>query len=74
MLQYHDDGEKELGPTVATLSLGGDATMMFRPKAKKPTELPAVLCITLRHGDIVVMHGTRIQKLYEVRGCHTPQP
>ncbi|KAH8816837.1 hypothetical protein F5884DRAFT_236441 [Xylogone sp. PMI_703] len=30
---YHDDGEAELGPTVATLSLGAAATMSFRPKA-----------------------------------------
>ncbi|RDW62154.1 hypothetical protein BP6252_11587 [Coleophoma cylindrospora] len=31
---YHDDGEKELGPTVATLSLGAQAVMRFRPKVK----------------------------------------
>ena len=31
-LKYHDDGEKELGPTVATLSLGGNATMCMRMK------------------------------------------
>lgn len=31
-LQYHDDGEKDLGPTIATLSLGGDAVMTVRMK------------------------------------------
>jgi hypothetical protein len=32
--QYHDDGESTLGPTIATLSLGGQAKMMIRMKAK----------------------------------------
>jgi alkylated DNA repair dioxygenase AlkB len=50
--------------------------MALRPKAKsrvgaesrnaKGTKLD-VLRMVLRHGDIVVMHGTGIQKLYEVR-------
>lgn len=31
--QFHDDGESTLGPTVATLSLGGQAKMMIRMKA-----------------------------------------
>jgi 2OG-Fe(II) oxygenase superfamily len=72
---YHDDGEKELGPTVATLSLGGNATMSLRPKAKsglgpgsrnaKGTKLD-VLRIKIRHGDIIIMHGSGIQKLFEV--------
>lgn len=30
--QYHDDGETGLGPTVATFSLGGNASMKFRMK------------------------------------------
>lgn len=30
--KYHDDGEFGLGPTVASLSLGGAATMHFRMK------------------------------------------
>lgn len=30
--QFHDDGEKGLGPTVATYSLGADANMSFRMK------------------------------------------
>ncbi|KAG9228506.1 hypothetical protein BJ875DRAFT_477330 [Amylocarpus encephaloides] len=73
---FHDDGEKELGPTVATLSLGCSATMAFRPKAKssiqnirrtrnaKGTKAP-VLKILLEHGDILIMHGREIQKHYE---------
>lgn len=32
--QYHDDGESSLGPTIATLSLGGKATMSIRMKDK----------------------------------------
>jgi hypothetical protein len=74
--KYHDDGEKELGPTIATLSLGCDAVMRFRPKAKsnigeKGTNSKGtrkdVLRILLQHGDIVIMHGTLIQKHYEAR-------
>lgn len=34
MIDYHDDGESELGPTVATLSLGSPSTMAFKPKRK----------------------------------------
>lgn len=73
---YHDDGEKELGPTVATLSLGASALMSFRPKAKVPIGArsknfkgtkPDVMRIVLDHGDIIIMHGSEIQKLYEVR-------
>ena len=30
----HDDGEKDLGPDIASLSLGGAATMNFRMKSK----------------------------------------
>jgi alkylated DNA repair dioxygenase AlkB len=32
-MNYHDDGEKGLGSTVATLSLGGRADMGFKPKS-----------------------------------------
>jgi alkylated DNA repair dioxygenase AlkB len=49
--------------------------MMLRPKAKcsvgaesrnaKGTKVD-ILKMVLRHGDLVVMHGTGIQKLYEV--------
>ncbi|GAA5960144.1 hypothetical protein JCM21900_002419 [Sporobolomyces salmonicolor] len=34
-MNYHDDGEKGLGPIVASVSFGADAIMSFRPKAKK---------------------------------------
>ncbi|KAM0712083.1 hypothetical protein Q7P37_011177 [Cladosporium fusiforme] len=33
-IKYHDDGEKGLGPRIATLSLGAAATMSLRVKAK----------------------------------------
>ncbi|KAF4628654.1 hypothetical protein G7Y89_g9496 [Cudoniella acicularis] len=75
-IDYHDDGEKELGATVATLSLGCSATMAFRPKGKNLIQGPPqkgnmkgtkkdVLKLTLEHGDIMVMHGREIQKLYD---------
>lgn len=34
-LQYHDDGERGLGPFVASISLGSDALMSFRRKEPK---------------------------------------
>jgi hypothetical protein len=60
---------------VATLSLGSQALMTLRPKAKYnlgPDSNNArgtkadVLKMVLRHGDLITMHGTGIQKLYEV--------
>jgi hypothetical protein len=33
-MNYHDDGEEGLGPRIATLSLGGAATMSLRVKSK----------------------------------------
>ncbi|EAS30635.2 uncharacterized protein CIMG_11674 [Coccidioides immitis RS] len=33
-INYHDDGEDTLGPTVATLSIGAPATMLIRMKGK----------------------------------------
>ncbi|XDG07690.1 hypothetical protein ABKA04_007305 [Annulohypoxylon sp. FPYF3050] len=69
----HDDGEKELAPTVATLSLGSRSTMKFYPKKNidigtgiksNGTRGDQVLSIVLLHGDMVVMHGAGIQKCY----------
>ncbi|ETS85009.1 hypothetical protein PFICI_03034 [Pestalotiopsis fici W106-1] len=74
VINYHDDGEKDLGPTVATLSLGSPSIMRFRPKKKSKVGpevknlrslKPAVVSIPLYHGDIVIMHGTELQKNYE---------
>ncbi|KAI1343572.1 hypothetical protein F5Y15DRAFT_412357 [Xylariaceae sp. FL0016] len=77
-ISYHDDGEKELGPTVATLSLGSPSTMYFRPKLK--ADIPEIHCppnvkrkngrhhvvkFSLNSGDMVIMHGTKIHQLYE---------
>ncbi|KAK1701265.1 hypothetical protein BDP55DRAFT_538712 [Colletotrichum godetiae] len=71
---FHDDGEDTLGPTVATLSLGSPAIMFFAKKTKnakrtKKTKKdeeyrPVVLKFPLYHGDIVVMHGSRIHEKY----------
>jgi hypothetical protein len=73
-VQFHDDGEKELGPTVAALSLGSPSLMKFRPKFKWkdfPVEkltktYKIVLEVPMKHGDIMVMHGKAIQRYYEV--------
>ncbi|GAP91332.1 putative oxoglutarate iron-dependent oxygenase protein [Rosellinia necatrix] len=69
-ISYHDDGEKELGPTVATLSLGSPSIMRFRGKRKAGFENTigngrVMLSFVLQHGDMVVMHGTKIHKHYE---------
>lgn len=67
-MAYHDDGEQGLGPIVATLSLGADATMCFRqkqrkksrakapkePEGEKPSTKPLVQ-LQLRHGDVTIM-------------------
>lgn len=34
IVKYHDDGESSLGPTIATLSIGGKARMVVRLKDK----------------------------------------
>lgn len=74
-LQYHDDGEDTLGPTVATLSLGSSARMLFaektkyNPKTKKGTRSTArnqVLAFPVHHGDMVVMHGAQVHQQYDV--------
>jgi len=122
--QYHDDGEQELGETVASISLGAPAKMRFRIKAKhmssyklwepknapnevkvesqvqqavsveevqpednegdedpdeeraRPSVTPAKkeihkeprvkLELRLNHGDVVVMKGREIQRIWEV--------
>ncbi|KAK4124876.1 hypothetical protein N657DRAFT_615930 [Parathielavia appendiculata] len=80
-INYHDDGESELGPVVAALSLGSPSTMRFRPKRKTQFFLPTqqdrgkacykeVLEVPMKHGDMMVMVGTEIQKVYE----HTVDP
>ncbi|KAK3996318.1 hypothetical protein QBC44DRAFT_232180, partial [Cladorrhinum sp. PSN332] len=80
-INYHDDGESELGPVVAALALGSPCVMRFRPKAKTGFFLPMhkdrgkvvykeVLEVCMEHGDIMVMSGTEIQRIYE----HAVQP
>lgn len=76
-INYHDDGEKELGPVVAALSLGSPCTMRFRPKRNKGFETNGftktggkknhkdILEVEMKHGDMMVMAGCTIQKLYE---------
>lgn len=73
----HSDGEKDLGPIVASLSLGSAATMRFRPVPSKwlPDDglvkegrktPPVMIELTLRHGDVLVMEGAEIQEYYQV--------
>ncbi|KAI1427372.1 hypothetical protein F5Y12DRAFT_792393 [Xylaria sp. FL1777] len=69
-ISFHDDGEKELGPTVATLSLGSPSKMQFRGKKNSGFENTigekgVMLSFVLEHGDIVIMHGTKIHQHYE---------
>ncbi|KAI2781474.1 hypothetical protein F4815DRAFT_492668 [Daldinia loculata] len=82
-ISAHDDGEKELGPNVASLSLGSPSVIKFSPKRGidigDPIDLGkkkrgSFLSVKLKHGDMLVMHGEQIQKLYlhavEPRGKH----
>jgi hypothetical protein len=59
------------------MSLGSPSTMRFRPKRHTHFFLPMrqeggragykeVLEVPMKHGDIMVMVGTQIQKVYEV--------
>lgn len=69
-ISFHDDGEKELGPTVATLSLGSPSVMRFRGKKNAGFQNTVgsggvMLSLILEHGDIVIMHGTKIHQYYE---------
>ncbi|KAI2617129.1 hypothetical protein GGR54DRAFT_649065 [Hypoxylon sp. NC1633] len=68
-ISAHDDGEKELGPSVATLSLGSPSVMKFMPKPTRDKDrnkqtYPPILSLVLKHGDMLVMHGQKIQKQY----------
>ncbi len=53
---------------MATLSLGSPSTMKFQPKKKTsiPGEETVVLEFPVYHGDMVIMHGRAIHRLYEV--------
>ena len=41
-------------------------TFLGRDREKKKKHAPTVLTLELRHGDMVVMHGAEIQKVWEV--------
>lgn len=71
-LGWHVDGDGDLGETVATLSLGGDAEMVIRAKGNadegllhdllgtkgdEEQRLQARIRIPLIHGSIIIMHG-----------------
>jgi len=75
VVSVHSDGERDLGPIVAGLSLGASAIMAFRPvpsrwKAAEPEadrkSPPIFLKLLLRHGDMVVMEGAELQEFYQV--------
>lgn len=62
---------------MAALSLGSPSLMRFRPKAQKGFQLPLhggrgklvyneVLEVPMMHGDMMVMFGTQVQRVYEV--------
>lgn len=68
-----------LGPTVASLSLGGQADFRFRmrsgwqhhPECHLPgqdvsSNKTPVLHLVLNHGDILIMDGEGVQKYWEV--------
>ncbi|KAI1379724.1 hypothetical protein F4677DRAFT_441925 [Hypoxylon crocopeplum] len=72
-ISAHDDGEKELGPSVASMSLGSPSVISFSPKKgmKLGKEIDegnklrgSMLSILQKHGDMLVMHGHQIQQKY----------
>lgn len=77
-MAFHSDAEDGLGPLVAGLSLGAPAEMHFRVHASIKQEgdgnssatrvkktRAAFIKFVLRHGDILLMSGTEVQKCYE---------
>ncbi|KAK2464305.1 hypothetical protein APHAL10511_003762 [Amanita phalloides] len=67
-MSFHSDSEPGLGPLVAGLSLGSPALMHFRLLAKyEPLGEQRQIAMTfvLRHGDVLVMDGAKIQEYYE---------
>jgi len=54
-IKYHDDGERGLGSTVASLSLGASADMLFRVKSKHFSGVSKSGCFT----DKAPIPGTR---------------
>ncbi|KAI5123916.1 hypothetical protein M0805_006334 [Coniferiporia weirii] len=68
---YHTDDERGLGPIVSSLSLGSIALMHFRlHEAPTTGQREKELTLVLRHGDVLVMAGAKIQKAYD----HTVVP
>ncbi|KAG8911053.1 hypothetical protein FRC01_005962, partial [Tulasnella sp. 417] len=65
-MNYHSDAEPGLGDIVASLSLGNPASMDFRLYSMA-WRGNRELSIELRHGDVVIMQGRRIQELYQHR-------
>jgi hypothetical protein len=45
-----------------------DASRRALSKGRKGKEAPATIKMELHHGDLVVMHGEKLQKYYEVCG------
>ncbi|KAG6332387.1 hypothetical protein ID866_6707 [Astraeus odoratus] len=67
-MSFHSDSEKGLGPVVASLSLGSPAYIHFRPLAleeRAKQQCQYVLSLVLRHGDVLIMEGHRVQIHYE---------
>lgn len=75
-MNYHSDDEVGLGPLVGSLSLGSAALMKFKKKKPKPLEPSLrrpnrpVLELLLKHGDIVLQSGSKIQREY-LHSVHT---
>ncbi|KAI8913879.1 hypothetical protein DFJ77DRAFT_541585 [Powellomyces hirtus] len=83
-MHWHDDGEDRVFGPVSCLSLGSDCVFCFRVKPQWVKKGPGttkvkkvegtgklVLKLRLRHGDILIMVGKKVQKHYE--HCARPQ-
>ncbi|KAI8819916.1 uncharacterized protein EV422DRAFT_532755 [Fimicolochytrium jonesii] len=77
-MKWHDDGEKTVFGPVSALSMGSDCIFSFRTKPTCRDTAPngvgpgrQVLKLRLRHGDILIMVGKKVQANYE--HCAKPQ-
>lgn len=53
-VSWHADDEPELGPCIASVSLGGTRVMRFKPRVKGATDQTV---LSLQHGSLLIMRG-----------------
>ncbi|WEW56506.1 hypothetical protein PRK78_001951 [Emydomyces testavorans] len=71
-INYHDDGEDTLGPTIATLSLGAEATMLVRLK-QKYFKIPEQTNKTVEPDDLALSSCAMEEERRELKALYDTQ-